>query len=694
MLKYPTMDNMDIGPGLPNRRPLDRRSSSSDGPPKIPSRQHSIRKQNRNIMEDEKDWECISDFETEHVDPPIRVELPAGGIPSKTMGVTQSPLESVSSSLNSFSIVEKDGELFARSRAGSSISSQYVNVTPNACDQSIGSVISSFEVISLPSGEEFLICNRCSSQHPVGTGICNICYLALCANPFPGMDEQLALALQLQGDENSQRGLEWREQRPLRLSGESLFDQARYLSDDIFSNLSGWDLLQFRPLPKIDMLFRCIDFIAYATEKIPNPYVSIAYKITSRSEWDTVRLSGFGGDTTVPVGMSIGGAIRLMEQELMFPNRSKNSSPHDTVLDSIPEDDSIQDSVNLLWVLVVVQSTASLVVEEVSDGMLLVESGNQLLPIACLDTEENNDGTEENNERNEVIGQFAHGLLRVCGFSLRDGLKEADVEPETITSEEAATVSGSSDDLHPDYIEDFGDIEEAAKVAMALAPAPSMLSQNRPPSVQTSAPKQKVSPVAATPKETRRQVEKAPSTAPSIMVGAKKEAKAEKKQAPSSAGKNSRGLFNPIRTGLIKRFNPDATECTLQDNEEKPYYDKDLKVWVFPGEDPADVAKPIAPPPIIISKAPEAAPATEPSKDAAAANDPLAAMMAPPTRQPVALRRPGGPSASKPTTGAAGYPGMMMPPMMGKSPATGGGAAPPQFAVFTPTAEKEEKKAD
>eukprot|EP00980_Cylindrotheca_fusiformis_P002449 scaffold584_cov132-Cylindrotheca_fusiformis.AAC.2 len=235
---------------------------------------------------------------------------------------------------------------------------------------------------------------------------------------------------------------------------------------------------------------------------------------------------------------------------------------------------------------------------------------------------------------------------------------------------------------------------DSLKPPPQVAPAPSMLSQNRPPSVQTSAPKQKVSPVAATPKETRRQVEKAPSTAPSIMVGAKKEAKSEKKQAPSSAGKNSRGLFSRIRTGLIKRFNPDATECTLPDNEEKPYYDKDLKVWVFPGEDPADVAKPIAPPPTIISKAPEAAPATEPSKDAAAANDPLAAMMAPPTRQPAALRRPGGPSASKPTTGAAGYPGMMMPPMMGKSPATGGGAAPPQFAVFTPTAKKEEKKAD
>eukprot|EP00980_Cylindrotheca_fusiformis_P013292 scaffold3378_cov104-Cylindrotheca_fusiformis.AAC.6 len=46
MLNYPTMDNMDIGPALPNRRPLDRRSSSSDGPPKIPSRKHSIRKLN------------------------------------------------------------------------------------------------------------------------------------------------------------------------------------------------------------------------------------------------------------------------------------------------------------------------------------------------------------------------------------------------------------------------------------------------------------------------------------------------------------------------------------------------------------------------------------------------------------------------------------------------------------------------
>jgi hypothetical protein len=231
---------------------------------------------------------------------------------------------------------------------------------------------------------------------------------------------------------------------------------------------------------------------------------------------------------------------------------------------------------------------------------------------------------------------------------------------------------------------------EADKKLTQVAPAmfmsprtqetPNML--NGLPPMQMQTPTQ--TPLAAvTPKESKQPIERAPNTAPSVLMGVKKDSMWGKKTAPSSGERTrSGGLISRIRTGLIKKFNPDATECALPDDDEKPYFNNELKVWVFPGEDPAEVAKPIAPPPMI-PKAGDSAPAPESSRPAAV-DDPLAAMMAPPTRKPAALRRLGAPSAIQ--TG-------MMPPMPGMASPAAVGGAPPQFVIFTP-AKKEDEKAD
>jgi hypothetical protein len=110
------------------------------------------------------------------------------------------------------------------------------------------------------------------------------------------------------------------------------------------------------------------------------------------------------------------------------------------------------------------------------------------------------------------------------------------------------------------------------------------------------------------------------------------------------------------------------------------YYDEDKKVWVFPGEDPAALAKPIGPPPMATT------PSQEVQKDDAsneAPPDPLAAMMAPPPRSISSLRRhPVAPLQ------VAGLPtGMMLPPgaLSTTAPRTPA-AGPPKFMVFTPKA--------
>jgi hypothetical protein len=121
------------------------------------------------------------------------------------------------------------------------------------------------------------------------------------------------------------------------------------------------------------------------------------------------------------------------------------------------------------------------------------------------------------------------------------------------------------------------------------------------------------------------------------------------------------------------------------------YYDDKRKVWVFPGEDPEEKAKPIGPPPT----APTATEKTEESPKTP--EDPLAAMMAPPQRA-TSFRRASSMLSQIEKGGslASRYPNMG-PPGVAKSPGSvsslSAAGPPPQFTVFTvkPVA-KEDKE--
>ena len=126
-----------------------------------------------------------------------------------------------------------------------------------------------------------------------------------------------------------------------------------------------------------------------------------------------------------------------------------------------------------------------------------------------------------------------------------------------------------------------------------------------------------------------------------------------------------------IKDRLTKMLNPNATQADTG-LEMQAYYDEKLKVWVFPGEDPAEKAKPVGPPPTAKAKseqkqAPSSAPVNAQPKD------PLAAMMAPPMRTP----RAGG--SARPRGLPGGTP-------MGATP-----MPPPNFAVFAPKPAAEKK---
>lgn len=129
-----------------------------------------------------------------------------------------------------------------------------------------------------------------------------------------------------------------------------------------------------------------------------------------------------------------------------------------------------------------------------------------------------------------------------------------------------------------------------------------------------------------------------------------------------------KGILSGFRQLMIQRFSPDATEADIGD-EMKAYYDNERKVWVFPGEDPDEKAKPVGPPPT----APAAQTTVQPAPIKPEANDPLALMMAPPQRGPTALR-----TKSLPVKD-------FLPPGM---PVSG---AQPQFAVFKPSVGAKEE---
>jgi len=147
--------------------------------------------------------------------------------------------------------------------------------------------------------------------------------------------------------------------------------------------------------------------------------------------------------------------------------------------------------------------------------------------------------------------------------------------------------------------------------------------------------------------------------------------------APSSA---SSGWS--ISKWMRKKMNPDAFEADTGLAMEA-YYDDKLKRWIFPGEDPAEVSKPLAPPPttpmmkeVKENRASKStpddplvslmAPPTRPTPKA----DPLSSMMAPPSRTPKGPPRPT----------SAYTPMMAIPPARG----TPSGMPTPRFVIFQP----------
>jgi hypothetical protein len=254
-------------------------------------------------------------------------------------------------------------------------------------------------------------------------------------------------------------------------------------------------------------------------------------------------------------------------------------------------------------------------------------------------------------------------LLDITGYSMESpdkggklGSRSIDQNITEAEKAEAMPKSGSSQ------------LEEP-QIKSLLSRSPEPHPANRPPAMH------------ATPQDLKKSDDKVmtpPMSAPAVMLGKKSKTSSPRKAAPSSSEKpNSWGLG--IRGKMIKWLNPDAHDVEFEESEDKAYYDAKRKVWVFPGDNPDELAKPIGAPPTILAAGPSTPGPTVAKKSP---NDPLAAMMAPPKRVMSSSKRPGAPGGNY---APQGYPGMASPLA----------ATPPQFAVFKPKpSTKEEQKSD
>ena len=213
-------------------------------------------------------------------------------------------------------------------------------------------------------------------------------------------------------------------------------------------------------------------------------------------------------------------------------------------------------------------------------------------------------------------------------------------------------------------------------------PAPVMM--NQPPAIPEE--KKQATPMPTPQPQKKQERPKAsPATAPAVMSGKKKEEKKKPSTpAPASSGKPRKapgsGAFGGMKSWIIKKLNPDAKEIHLPEDEGQAYYDKELKRWIFPGDDPAELAKPMAPPPMAMKKEEEKPKEDDKPKDAASM------LMAPPPSRGISAKKRLPPmGASSPMMPMMMPPGGGPPGMMSPM-APGAGFATPKVATFTPKA--------
>lgn len=392
-------------------------------------------------MEEESDWELMSDSEPSDSSVKVHVELPPACV-LPNQGSTSKSLKTSSNSTESFSIIDGINALGVQSQTGSSFSS-YAQLSSN--ESCVGSSIcGQFDVISLSSGEVFFRCKKCQGRHPEGTPICTACGLPQLANPCVEIDSQIALAQQQRENKMALEALEFEERELQNLANESLFNKATFLARKLMIQLEAHQWI-IQDLHEMDLVNRVNLFLdqayalfADASARGANLNLASGYVVMYQAEDVSVRLHGFRSDMNVHISRALTDAVKRGPQktsnEMHYPS---------TRLSPISENALMQKPLTSMCIVFAVGSSLDFGGRKVD---LLVRGGT-VMPLAWLQTDDLEGKSDEIESLTKVLFQviddtFIHGL-HLKQHSIAQSSASVQVVPKkSMVSSKSQTESG------------------------------------------------------------------------------------------------------------------------------------------------------------------------------------------------------------------------------------------------------------
>lgn len=255
-----------------------------------------------------------------------------------------------------------------------------------ASTSGLSSVVSNFDVLSI-GGSVKRRCKICSYLNEDQAGICDVCGIALVANPCLDIDTQIALHLQQQEEQLSFAALVQEERKRKSMSQQPLLVQAQMLAVDIVHFCERHTYTGIEAMPEMDLVPQGARFIEYA--KSTGFRVTLAYHFSRKMDVgdssQRIRTQGLHNQATV--SNNIDGALEHCRNPLAVGRHRRR-------LAAIPEDSEAEAQLEanyLGWIVAIAVDDAdvaqSSVEVPVSSGSALVYTvtTEQSLPLVSFD---------------------------------------------------------------------------------------------------------------------------------------------------------------------------------------------------------------------------------------------------------------------------------------------------------------------
>jgi hypothetical protein len=302
---------------------------------------------------------------------------------------------------------ENDGWSYAGSLFGTQASA---SIAP--------SMISGFEVINI-DGSTVRRCNHCSYLNEAEEGICQVCGVALVANPNVDVDLQIALHLNQKFEDEELSRLRQEEKKRKNMREQPLLERARALTSDVLGFLQSvqgkgesfsWNSKSFHPmkgiaaLPAVDLLHLTSSFIPAAEGSKDS--ISFAYVFTLKESFNYICKNGFNSPVQVSNHIEAAFTEGFTHAGISTCKGSRlGRNPVYAVCEDSPEDIA---TTRLGWIVAITnQSSGSERSAEVSSGTAPVStlsSRSDCLPLVCFDA---------SIRDNDIIRRLLNGCTQV-----------------------------------------------------------------------------------------------------------------------------------------------------------------------------------------------------------------------------------------------------------------------------------------